>query len=82
MVLYTPKKLPGVPLLVIIITLMGAFAPMSIDLYLPAFLQIQEGFGTTDAEVKKTLTLFLLGLCIGMMFMDLSLINMADVILS
>lgn len=68
MVLYTPKKLPGVPLLVIIITLMGAFAPMSIDLYLPAFLQIQEGFGTTDAEVKKTLTLFLLGLCIGMMF--------------
>ncbi len=68
MVLYTPKKLPGVPLLVIIITLMGAFAPMSIDLYLPAFLQIQEGFGTTDAEVKKTLTLFLLGLCVGMMF--------------
>src|SRR5699024_5357856 len=56
------------PLLVIIITLMGAFAPMSIDLYLPAFLQIQEGLGTTDSEVKKTLTLFLVGLCVGMMF--------------
>ncbi len=68
MALYTPKKLPNVPLLVIIITLMGAFAPMSIDLYLPAFLQIQEGLATSDAEVKKTLTLFLAGLCIGMMF--------------
>lgn len=68
MAIFTPKKLPNVPLLVIIITLMGAFAPMSIDLYLPAFLQIQEGFSTTDAEVKKTLTLFLAGLCIGMMF--------------
>lgn len=68
MQLYTPKKLPRVPLLIIIITLMGAFAPMSIDLYLPAFIQIQEGLGTTDAEVKKTLTLFLLGLCVGMMF--------------
>ena len=68
MAIFTPKKLPNAPLLVIIITLMGAFAPMSIDLYLPAFLQIQEGFSTTDAEVKKTLTLFLAGLCIGMMF--------------
>lgn len=68
MALFTPKKLPNAPLLVIIITLMGAFAPMSIDLYLPAFLQIQEGLNTTDAEVKKTLTLFLVGLCVGMMF--------------
>lgn len=68
MAIFTPKKLPNAPLLVIIITLMGAFAPMSIDLYLPAFLQMQEGFATTDAEVKKTLTLFLVGLCIGMMF--------------
>lgn len=68
MKLYVPKKLPNVPLLVIIVTLMGAFAPLSIDLYLPAFLQIQEGLSTTDAEVKKTLTLFLAGLCIGMMF--------------
>lgn len=68
MVFFTPKKLPNTPLLIIIITLMGAFAPMSIDLYLPAFLQIEEGLNTTDAEVKKTLTLFLAGLCIGMMF--------------
>lgn len=68
MTFFTPKKLPKAPLLVVIITLMGAFAPMSIDLYLPAFLQIQEGLATTDSEVKKTLTLFLVGLCIGMMF--------------
>ncbi len=68
MAIYTPTKLPSVPLLVIIITLMGAFGPISIDLYLPAFLQIQEGLATTDAEVKKTLTFFLIGLCIGMMF--------------
>lgn len=68
MSLYMPKKLPSVPLLIVIITFMGAFGPISIDLYLPAFIEIQSGLSTTDAEVKKTLTLFLLGLCVGMMF--------------
>ncbi len=63
-----PQHLPPTPLLIAILSLMAAFAPLSIDLYLPAFLQIQEGLNATDARVKQTLTAFLIGLCLGMMF--------------
>lgn len=66
--LRTPQQLPPTPLLIGLLSLMAAFAPLSIDLYLPAFLQIQEGLGATDAKVKQTLTAFLIGLCVGMMF--------------
>ncbi len=64
----TPKNLPGTRFLVALITLMAAFGPLSIDLYLPAFLQIEEGLGATSAQVQQTLTAFLLGLCLGMLF--------------
>ncbi|MDG9730442.1 multidrug effflux MFS transporter [Ignatzschineria sp. RMDPL8A] len=63
-----PKALPAAHFLVAILTLMAAFGPLSIDLYLPAFLQIQEGLNADPSDVKRTLTTFLTGLCIGMMF--------------
>ncbi len=63
-----PLTLPSTQFLIALLTLMAAFGPLSIDLYLPAFPQIETGLNTTKAEIQRTLTAFLLGLCVGMMF--------------
>lgn len=42
-----------------------AIAPLSIDMYLPAFLVIAEGLGTQRAAVERTLPVFLAGLALA-----------------
>ena len=51
-----------------IIVLMGAlqaFAPLSIDMYLPSMPLLERVFGATTAEVQRTLAVFLLGYALG-----------------
>lgn len=42
-----------------------AIAPLSIDMYLPAFLAIAEGLGTQRGSVERTLPMFLAGLSVA-----------------
>jgi DHA1 family bicyclomycin/chloramphenicol resistance-like MFS transporter len=54
----------------IIILILGALStvsPFSIDMYLPAFSQIAEDFGTTPARVSLSVTSYFIGLAIGQM---------------
>lgn len=66
--MFKPKNLPATPFLVAILTLMAAFGPLSIDLYLPAFLKMEISLNASPTDIKRTLTTFLVGMCIGMMF--------------
>ncbi len=44
---------------------MSAFAPLAIDMYLPAFPRIAKDLGTAIGMVQITLAIFLLGLAVG-----------------
>lgn len=44
-----------------------AFAPLSIDTYLPALPALGQAFATTQGRVQMSIGLFLLGLCLGML---------------
>jgi len=48
--------------------LMSAFAPLAIDMYLPAFPRIAKDLDTTIGMVQITLAIFLLGLAVGQVF--------------
>ncbi|MCW4631447.1 MULTISPECIES: MFS transporter [Marinomonas] len=43
-----------------------AFGPLSIDMYLPSLPTIADNLGTTDQLIQTTITVFLLGMAIGM----------------
>jgi DHA1 family bicyclomycin/chloramphenicol resistance-like MFS transporter len=47
---------------------MTAFAPMSIDMYLPAQIAIGKGLGASHSQVELTLATFLAGMAIGQFF--------------
>lgn len=47
---------------------LAAFAPLSIDMYLPALPYIAEELSTTQSLVQLSLTFFMLGLAIGQIF--------------
>ncbi|MBV9141657.1 MAG: multidrug effflux MFS transporter [Pseudonocardiales bacterium] len=51
--------------LALILGSLTAFAPMSIDLYLPAFPKLTQHFGIGQASVQLTLTACLAGLALG-----------------
>jgi MFS transporter, DHA1 family, multidrug resistance protein len=51
--------------LALILGLLPAFAPMSIDLYVPAFPELTRYFGVGQASVQLTLTACLAGLALG-----------------
>ncbi len=51
--------------LVLLIGALSAFAPLSIDMYLPGLPAIADDLGATPAEVQLTLTACLLGLALG-----------------
>lgn len=62
----TPK-----PSRTLIIFILGAFdtiAPLTIDMYLPAFSQMAADFGTTTARVSLSLTSYFIGLGLGQVF--------------
>jgi DHA1 family bicyclomycin/chloramphenicol resistance-like MFS transporter len=52
-------------LLVIILGMIVAIGPLSIDMYLPGLPAIQTGFNATAAEVQLTLSAFLVGYSLG-----------------
>ncbi len=54
--------------LIIILGLLTAFGPFSIDMYLPALPEISRDFDTTTSNTQLTLTLFMVGLAIGQVF--------------
>jgi DHA1 family bicyclomycin/chloramphenicol resistance-like MFS transporter len=54
--------------LVILLGAMTAFAPMSIDMYLPAQIAIGKGLGASHSQVELTLATFLAGMAIGQFF--------------
>lgn len=47
---------------------LSAFGPLSIDMYLPAFPEIASEFHTSPSLVQMSLTLFLIGMCVGQLF--------------
>jgi DHA1 family bicyclomycin/chloramphenicol resistance-like MFS transporter len=54
----------------VIILILGALAtvsPFAIDMYLPAFSQIAQDFGTTPARISFSVTSYFIGLAIGQM---------------
>lgn len=51
--------------LIIILGLLTALSPFSIDMYLPAFQDIAKAFGTTTAKVDLSLSSFFIGLAFG-----------------
>ncbi|HEX7775420.1 MAG TPA: multidrug effflux MFS transporter [Parvibaculum sp.] len=51
--------------LVIVLGTLSAFAPLSIDMYLPAFPSIAAHFHASDGAVQATLAAFLIGLALG-----------------
>ena len=54
--------------LIILLGSLTAIAPMSIDMYLPAFPALQATFHTDAAAVQRTLSVFFIGLAVGQLF--------------
>ncbi|WP_079227419.1 Bcr/CflA family multidrug efflux MFS transporter [Pseudomonas putida] len=54
--------------LIIVLAALVAFAPLSIDTYLPSLPSIAEDLSASAADVQMTIGVFLAGLCIGMLF--------------
>ena len=54
--------------LILLLGSLTAIAPMSIDMYLPAFPALQATFGTDAAAVQRTLSVFFIGLSLGQLF--------------
>ncbi len=51
--------------LIIVLGALTAFAPLSIDMYLPAFPALEAHFATTPGAVQATLAAFFVGLALG-----------------
>lgn len=63
--LLKPQNYLGVKGLILFITLMGMFIPLSIDLYLPAMPAMTQYFHTTEAMVNLTLIAFYIAFAAG-----------------
>ncbi len=65
---FTASKPQSFFVLVLILASLIAFAPLSIDMYLPSFPQIAETFGASSARVELSLAAFFVGLALGQLF--------------
>lgn len=63
-----PTVPPTGPVLIIVLGILAAFGPMSIDMYLPAMPTLQAEFATTTSHVQLTLSAFTLGFAVGQLF--------------
>lgn len=54
--------------IILILALLTALEPLSIDLYLPSFINMGEHFNTSLSNVQISLTTFLAGFAIGQLF--------------
>lgn len=55
-------------IVVLVLSLLAALEPLSIDLYLPAFADIAESLQVSMGEVQISLSIFLAGFAIGQLF--------------
>ncbi|MCC9144446.1 MULTISPECIES: multidrug effflux MFS transporter [unclassified Arthrobacter] len=60
-----PARRPKAGMLTGILALLTAAAPLSIDMYLPAFPHMAEDLNTSATGIQLTMTAFLVGLAIG-----------------
>lgn len=65
LVIMMPKKRRTV---ILILGLLSALCPFSIDMYLPAFLKIAAEFHVTVADMSLTLSSFFIGMAAGQLF--------------
>ncbi|MDH4874250.1 Bcr/CflA family multidrug efflux MFS transporter [Pseudomonas sp. BN515] len=54
--------------LIVLLAALVAFAPLSIDMYLPSLPALARELVATDAQIQHSISVFLVGLCIGMLF--------------
>ncbi|WP_460136831.1 multidrug effflux MFS transporter [Pseudomonas sp. S1_E04] len=54
--------------LIALLSSLTAFVPFSIDTYLPSLPQIADDLSSSTAQVQHTISAFLAGLCLGMLF--------------
>ncbi|WP_066581713.1 multidrug effflux MFS transporter [Cellulomonas timonensis] len=59
---------PVAGMLVALLALLTAVAPLSIDMYLPAFPGMSQDLSTTASGIQLTMTTFLVGLALGQLF--------------
>jgi DHA1 family bicyclomycin/chloramphenicol resistance-like MFS transporter len=62
------RPIPSFTKLAIILGTLSAFAPLSIDMYLPALPSIAADFNTQTSVVQQTLAVFFIGLAVGQAF--------------
>jgi DHA1 family bicyclomycin/chloramphenicol resistance-like MFS transporter len=55
--------------LILLLGLLTAAAPLSIDMYLPALPQLRTDFGVGEAAVQRSLSSFFLGLAVGQLLL-------------
>lgn len=53
--------------LIVLLSALVAFGPLSIDMYLPSLPSIANDFSTSVSAVQKTITIFLIGFSVGML---------------
>lgn len=54
--------------LIVLLAALVAFAPLSIDMYLPSLPHLARDLAASAAQIQLTISVFLVGLCIGMLF--------------
>ncbi|MGV8603992.1 MFS transporter, partial [Pseudomonas aeruginosa] len=54
--------------LLLLLSALVAFGPLSIDMYLPSLPAIAADLGASDAQVQRSISGFLVGFCVGMLF--------------
>ncbi|MDB6063296.1 MAG: h16 [Verrucomicrobiaceae bacterium] len=65
MSIQSPQSVTGFPRWVIVLGMLSAIAPLSIDMYLPSFPAIATALHTDIAAVQRTLATFFIGLAAG-----------------
>lgn len=53
--------------LIVLLAALVAFGPLSIDMYLPSLPSIASDLGAPEAQIQLTISVFLAGLCAGML---------------
>lgn len=56
------------PLLIVLLGILAALGPFTIDMYLPGFKQIALDLGTDEKQVAFTLTSYFVGIAVGQLF--------------
>ena len=54
--------------LIVLLAALVAFGPLSIDMYLPSLPLIASDLGAAESQIQLTISVFLAGLCTGMLF--------------